>query len=960
MERFLNGPIMRTKFSALFLSTLCTSAWSVTQPELNATRDRAAAWLVRNQQGDGRWTASSGGLDVQVTSTVIEALVSSGYANLPQVASGIAWLQNAEAGSVDALARQVHALAVAGAVDSAKRLATALVNAQDPSTGAWGAYPGYRASAPDTPLALLALLKVGVPFANEAGIRQVLIEGRQQLTGGLSMWWPNLRWIDERYGPSQLATKPGSMPTAYVVEAFRALGSDVETRSQGVAFLREAQVQSGGYAGAFVGGSGNVSVWETALAAEVLAASSTEGRNDPAVQLALTYVAGAQGADGSWGGDGFSTASALKLIGTGGSAHQDSDGDGVADALEHLLGTDSARADSKDLKITGPDNDDHYVAYRMLRGRPVSETLPLGGIASCCATASGALPSGLSLTASGTPLTVSLAGTPVQAGYYDLEFGYRDLLGIDRVAMVNIEVSARLFRIDPDPFPLSALFANPVINRLRTGSQFLVDDFNGDGRLDLVGHLNGYNERFGNPDCSPCASYSGPDWGLVIGLQRVGADYAYVNGVASSTQIPGDVRSMHTLDFNNDGRRDILLVLNRVVTTSTAAEDVSARPFRALVLMRNDSANGGTMRFTDVTDSVGLAAAPEGYAVVTDGNLDGLPDLVVSNGVLPARYYQFDGSSGSYVDRSGQSGLGVLGQSIGLNFDPESGQTIDIATLSASHGLRFYRNNGNGTFSLVDNVSPLSSLATHRVNRIAVTDLNRDRRPDLVLFESAVAGSGAASTYAGSVVTVLESKGNQNGRPTFEIWPPNQLTTASGSTMESNLGGAVADLDSDGRQDIVLASRDISSGVVSSLVFRQHEDGTFDRLTAETGFPAGVTAFDSPVPVDLDDDAAIDLVFPNSSNTAYRLTNEGTAGHSITVALKGKAANRHALGARVRVIAGAQVLEQQLLANHANTSRLHFGVGTVDEVTVEVYWPDGSQQSILVTDLDRLVTVTQP
>lgn len=951
---------MRKTLSALLLSTTCMSSWSVTQSELDASRDKAVAWLVRNQLSDGRWTAMSGGLDVQVTATVVEALVTSGYADLPQVASGIAWLQNAEAGSVDALARQVNALAVAGALDSAKRLANGLVDAQDPVTGAWGAYPGYRASVPDTPLALLALRKVGVPVANEAGIQRVMIDGRMQVSGGVSAWWSNLRWVDERYGPSQLVSTPGSMPTAYVVKAFQALGTDVDVRSEGVAFLRTAQAQSGGLAGAFVGGSGNVSVWETAVAAEALASGSSAGRNDPAVQLALNYVAGVQSADGSWNGDGFSTASALKLIGADSSPLQDSDGDGVADALEHLLGTDSARADSKGMKITGPENDGRYVAYRMLRGRPVGETLPIDGVMSCCTTVSGALPDGLSLSASGSPLRILLTGSPVRSGYFDLEFGYRDLLGTDRVAMLNVDVTSRLFRIDPDPFPLSALFANPVINRLRTGGQFLVDDFNGDGRLDLVGHLNGYNERFGNPDCSPCASYGGPDWGLLIGLQGVGADYAYVNGVASSTQIPGDVRSMHTLDFNNDGRRDILLVLNRVVTTSTAAEDVSVKPFRALVLMRNDSANGGTMRFTDVTDSVGLAAAPEGHAVVTDGNLDGLPDLVVSNGALPARYYQFDASSGSYVDRSSQSGLGVLGQSIGLNFDPESGQTIDIATLSASHGLRVYRNNGNGTFSLVDNVSSLSSLATHRINRIAVADLNRDQKQDLVLFESAVAGSGAASSYAGSVVTVLESTGNQNGRPAFEIWPPNQLTTVSGSAVESNLGGAVADVDSDGRLDIVLASRDVSSSVVSSVVFRQHEDGSFDRLTVETGFPGGVTAFDSPVPVDLNGDAAIDLVFPNSSNTAYRLTNEGAAAHSITVALKGKAANRHALGARVRVIAGAQVLEQQLLANHANTSRLHFGVGTVDAVTVEVYWPDGSQQSILVTDLDRLVTVTQP
>lgn len=927
------------------------------QVELDASRDKAAAWLVRSQQGDGRWVSSAAGLDVQVTATATEALIRSGYGKLPSVAAAVAWLQNAEAGSIDALARQIKTLSMAGALGSAQRLADRLTKEQDPSSAMWGAYPGYSASIPDTPLALLGLRGAGVAIDRLGVIGSAIATARQtepDLSSGA--WWSH------NLGESMTLTRsiPGVVPTAYAVDALHAHGLAPTAVEEGVRFMRAIQVKVGSNSGVFVGGSGDATIWESALAADVIATISSQGGADPDVQLTLDLLKRTQSANGSWGGDVFSTAHALMLIGRNGSPISDTDGDGVADALERLLGTDAAIADRRSIMIGRPSDDAVYFSFGALRSRPLTEVLPLGSISACCTALSGSLPSGLTLTASGNPLRAVLGGAPAAEGYFDLQFAYKDAAGTSRRAHVGVEVINRMFRIDADPFPLSVLFTQPTISRLSGGLQFLVEDFNSDGRPDLFGFLNGYRERASVTACNPCSPYSGPDWGLIIGLQGIGSSFAYVNGLAASTQISGDIRSMHVIDFNNDGRMDVLLSLERITTNSVDPADLSGQSFRSVVLLRNDSARGGSLRFTDVTQAVGIDSLPHGHVVITDGNLDGYPDLVVSNGDYPAKYFQYDPSTTRYVDRTVGSGLGVLGMVVGLSYELDLWRTrIDLATLSSSHGLRFYRNNGNGTFTLLENATPLTTLIGRQINRMAVADLNGDLLPELVLFETVRTG-GAESAPAGTSVTVLGHYGMQSGLPRYTPWAASALNTHSGSPLESNLGGTVADIDANGRPDIVVASRDVSSQEVSNVIFRQTDAGAFDRLGVQTGFPSGVAAFDSPVAYDLDGDAALDLVFPNSSLTGYRLTNEGVSGHSLTLQLVGKSTNRMALGARVFVTAAGVMQGKQVLANHGNAAQMHFGIGSADEAVVEVIWPDGTLQTIHITHVDRLVTVAQP
>ncbi|MDI1257916.1 FG-GAP-like repeat-containing protein [Aquabacterium sp.] len=924
-------------------------------------RDKAVAWLIKGQQPDGRWSAGEG-LDVQATSAVVEALIASSHTKLPQFAAAVSWLQNAEAGSTDALARQVMALKKAGADVTALRLAKTLQDRRNAADKGWGAYPGYRASVPDTPLAMMALKSAGLTVTDSAALGTTFETSSYAPATGQRYW---LHRLDALGGSPGEAKGEPVLPTALTVLALQSLSLSPTARAEAVVYLKAKQGASGTGQGAFTGVDGLYTPLDTALAGSALVASGA--RSDAPVQAVLDYLKRSQSSSGDWG-DALSTALALQLVGSGSTAVVDTDGDGTPDSVEAYVGTDATKADGKQLAsantgVNTPANQNAVsYTYSGLRGKPVSFKLPVADAATCCTITSGALPPGVSLVASGSPLVLKLSGSPTEVGGFSQRFSYKTAAGVEKVVQLRLEIEPTLFRVDADPYDLPALFASDAgLNKLKAGWQAVVDDFNNDGRQDIVAYFSGANEAFNRLNCSPCTSYAGPDWGQITAFQNFGGSLAYVNQLVANVKFTGDLKNLQVVDFNNDGKKDLVLNLNKVVTTSTDAANKSTLPFRPVVLLRNDTPAGGVLLFTDVTVALKLDTAPDGDVVVLDANKDGVPDFVVSNGNAAAKLYVYNNTLLAYEDKSASSGLGAAKTPVGFNVDADAFQTIDLVSLDAATGIKFYRNNGNSTFSAVANETSLPTLASKRINRIVPADVDGDGKLDLVMFETATQGTGATEAYAGSLVTILTHGGlNASLQPKFVIRPDATLAAVSNLADAVNRGGLVADVDDDGRLDIVVSAKDVSATQLENTIFKQQLDGIFVKVVAEAGFPTAVTAHDSPVYVDLDDDGKADLFWPNSANTGYRLINEGNLHHAIDVIVKGKAGNRSALGAQVQVTAAGQTQTKQVLAQHAATSALHFGLGNALGASIVVKWPDGTQKAVDVTAVDRVVTITQP
>jgi len=145
-------------------------------------RLKGLAWLISHQNGDGSWR-SAPGLEVAATASAIEALVNAGITKGDAYATGVAWLQNHQAYSTDALARQAIALSKAGR--DASGLMPRLIAWRNDTALSWGAYDHFSGSFPDTSLAMDAIKITATSYA-DAGYGVSFIANKQNQDGG----WP--------------------------------------------------------------------------------------------------------------------------------------------------------------------------------------------------------------------------------------------------------------------------------------------------------------------------------------------------------------------------------------------------------------------------------------------------------------------------------------------------------------------------------------------------------------------------------------------------------------------------------------------------------------------------------------------------------------------------------------------------------------------------------------------------
>ena len=148
-------------------------------------------------------------------------------------------------------------------------------------------------------------------------------------------------------------------------------------------------------------------------------------------------------------------------------------------------------------------------------------------------------------------------------------------------------------------------------------------------------------------------------------------------------------------------------------------------------------------------------------------------------------------------------------------------------------------------------------------------------------------------------------------------------------------------------------------------VFRNLGNGRFEELIEEAG--PGVAephisrgcAFG-----DFDNDGDIDVLIVNMNEPPSLLRNDTGAGnHWLKLKLVGTKSNRGAIGARVTCHYGGKKQAQEITSQSSffssNDPRLHFGLGPVKNVDLEVRWPSGLVQKFQGVAADRIVTITE-
>src|SRR2546422_323754 len=390
-------------------------------------------------------------------------------------------------------------------------------------------------------------------------------------------------------------------------------------------------------------------------------------------------------------------------------------------------------------------------------------------------------------------------------------------------------------------------------NTWATGATMV--DINNDGYLDIYVSVSG-SERSKGADRANLLFVNNGDHTFTEAAARYGiADTGFTTHAVF-------------FDYNGDGYLDLFLLNNSPQDFARGAADThplgvrTESPASYNTLYRNN----GDGTFTDVSREAGILRQI-GYGlgvVVADVNGDGWPDLYISNDVAPNDVLYINNGDGTFTDKAG----------VWLKHTSFAGMGVDIA------------------------------------------DFNNDGWPDIVQMDMMPAA--------------LQGRKRMSGYLTY--------------------GGL----------------KDLRRYRLSNYVFRNNGDLTFTDKTREWGMDQPGFSYGAAY-ADLDNDGRLDIVVNNIDAPASIYENiqpQDDAHHYLQITLQGESPNRRGIGSTLILTAGGQkqYLYHSPYRGYMSTmdDRDHFGLGNARRVdSLEVTWPDGRYQLLTNLAVDRMVTLKQ-
>jgi len=327
--------------------------------------------------------------------------------------------------------------------------------------------------------------------------------------------------------------------------------------------------------------------------------------------------------------------------------------------------------------------------------------------------------------------------------------------------------------------------------------------------------------------------------------------------------------------------------------------------------------NEGGGVFTDASPAYFTKADNTFGAAWVDYNRDGLLDLYYANaGSDTCRL--LTNQNGALVKGHVGSCIEHVGECVGVawgDYDNDGYQDLYLSTWSEPVPTpnKLFHNDGNGDFTDVMN-GPLAYAG--KGQGVAWADYDNDGDLDLSL-----------ATYGGGCKLY-----RNDGNGAFV-----DVTTGPLAEMRNVRTLAWGDYDNDGDLDVYLAVHG------ENVLLRNEGAGEFSDVTYGLLGDAGNTR--GTAWIDYDNDGRLDLFMVNDASQNKMLQNTIVNGnHWIEMELRGCEANRFAIGARVRIVAGGvqQIREVSASSGYLSQAplRIHFGLGSVGVVdTLQVIWP---------------------
>lgn len=437
----------------------------------------------------------------------------------------------------------------------------------------------------------------------------------------------------------------------------------------------------------------------------------------------------------------------------------------------------------------------------------------------------------------------------------------------------------------------------------------------------------------------------------------------------------GDVRTygygLAVADYDNDGDEDFLL--------TTLWENM---------LFRND--NGV---FSDVSISSGVQGDKvwSTSAIFFDADKDGWLDLYVGNYVdwspendlmctldgetksyctpelytgIPSRFYRNNGD-GTFSDKTESAGfLPAPGKTLGIvEFDFNRDGWPDLAVANDTQRDLLYKNNGDGTF---EEIGAFSGIGY---------DENGRARAGMGIDAGIVDPGGKETIFVGNfskemigVYRYLDNGLFNDRAAASKIGRPSLLTLTFGLFL--------FDVDLDGDLDLYAANGHVQEEIEvtqDGITYREPPhlfindgNGKFIDKQKEAGEALRLPVVGrGAVYCDFDRDGDLDILTTENGGPAHLLRNDSEHQNQyLRVKLVGRKSNRSACGSRVVAYAEGMMQERRVRTGSSFLSSAEktvtFGLGSQAAAdSLIVYWPSGIVEKFTNISANQVFTVTE-